>query len=397
MKQERHFWKSLPGFVLVLILLVFLGGGRCVLRSFAHDNVFNLQSDAYLPVIYNLTGTPTGSPTPCSKPVIEFDSVPPYGSYDDLSGHVECVTPSDYKVAVFINVSGWWTKPYLSSPLTTIQNDGTWLTDITTGGSDQLATDIAAFLIPNSYNPPLLSGEATFPQELYTNAASFVSVPRRATRTISFSGYTWDVKFTPTLAGPGPNYFSDDPADVWVDNDGYLHLNIIYRDGIWYSTEVICSELLAYGSYTITLGSRVDLLDKNVVLGFFTWDTDAPQYHYREIDIEFSRWGEDIAPNTQYVIQPWDVSGNRHRFDMNLADTDSMHQIDWHNDQIQFFSWGQDYSSLQSWTYTNPAYIPPAGAGHARINLWLLNGWAPSDDQNVEAIIKTFDFNPASP
>jgi hypothetical protein len=39
-----------------------------------------------------------------------------------------------------------------------------------------------------------------------------------------------------------------------------------------------------------TIDSRVDLLDRNIVLGLFTWDTYAPQYNYREIDFEFSRW-----------------------------------------------------------------------------------------------------------
>jgi hypothetical protein len=343
------------------------------------------------------TTTPTLTSTPCSSPIIVLDHIPAYGSYDNLSGHVTCVTPSEYKVAVYINVSGWWTKPYFTSPLTTIKKDGTWNTDITTGGSDQLATDIAAFLIPNGYSPPIMSGGAALPQELYTHAAAYTSVTRRATRNITFAGHTWAVKFTPILAGPGPNYFSDDPVDVWVDGNGYLHLNIVSRSGIWYSTEVICTDLLQYGAYTITLGSRVDLLDKNVVLGFFSWDADAPQYNYREIDIEFSRWGEDAAQNAQYVIQPWDASGNRHRFNMNLTGEDSVHRLEWHADRVQFDSWDGSSSLLQSWTYTNTTYIPPAGAGNARINLWLLNGWAPSNNQNVEVIIKSFQFVPTNP
>jgi hypothetical protein len=215
---------------------------------------------------------------------------------------------------------------------------------------------------------------------------------------ITFSGYNWEVKSSgASPIGPGPNYFSDDPADVWVDESGYLHLSIVSRGGKWYSTEVICLDTLQYGTYTITSTSRLDLLDKNVVLGFFSWDTQAPQYNYREIDIEFSRWGEDAAQNAQYVIQPWDVSGNRHRYYMNLTGTESTHRFDWHPDRVQFDSWDGDGSLLQSWAYTNPTYIPPVGAGNARINLWLLNGWAPSDGQNVEVIIKSFQFVPTNP
>lgn len=68
------------------------------------------------------------------NPVIEFTYAPPYGSFQNLEGQVWHVKPSDYKVAVYIYVAGWWTKPYWDRPLTTIQSDGSWICDITTGG-----------------------------------------------------------------------------------------------------------------------------------------------------------------------------------------------------------------------------------------------------------------------
>jgi len=43
---------------------------------------------------------------------IEFTYVPPYGSFEDLSGKVTGVKPADYRVAVYIYVEGWWNKPY---------------------------------------------------------------------------------------------------------------------------------------------------------------------------------------------------------------------------------------------------------------------------------------------
>ena len=389
MKQKWSAKFGLFTLVVVVTIALFLGGWRSFTADIAQIDPLVSTYNLYLPIVFNRFE--------CNSPTIAFDYVPPYGSDDNLRGHVTCVTPTDYKVAVYIKVSGWWTKPYYASPLTPIESDGSWITDITTGGSDPLATEIAAFLVPNGYTPPQMSGGATLPEELYTQSVAYTSVTRRAVRTITFSGYTWNVKYTPILAGPGPNYFSDDPADVWVDGNGYLHLNIVYRDGIWYSTEVICNEILQYGEYTITLGSRVDLLDKNAVFGFFSWDDKASQYNYREIDVEFSRWGEDTALNAQYVVQPWDVSGNRHRFAMDLSGEDSVHRFDWRPDRIQFDSWDGNSSLLQTWTYTNTTYIPPTGAGNARINFWLFNGQAPSNSQNVEVIIKSFQFEPANP
>ena len=101
-----------------------------------------------------------------------------------LQGRViESIEPSAHKVAVYIYVSGgWWTKPYFAAPLTSIRNDRSWTTDITTGGNDPLATQIAAFLVRNGYNPPARSGQSTLPEELFTNAVDFVRVFERPAR-----------------------------------------------------------------------------------------------------------------------------------------------------------------------------------------------------------------------
>ncbi len=386
MKAPRmpHKFHLQPGYLIWLLVLAFCLSALLLPGLPAQAQPAPTTSSLFLPIVYK------EYEASCPSPEIFLDVVPPVGSYENLRGHVACVKPADYRVAVYIKVSGWWSKPYFDSPLTPIQSDGAWVTDITTGGSDQLATDIAAFLVPQGYSPPQMSGGAVLPDELYTNAQAYTSADRGAQRTLTFSGYTWNVKHTPILAGPGPNYFSDDQADVWVDENGYLHLTISYRDGIWYSTEVVCTDVLQYGAYTLSTGSRVDLLDKNAVLGFFTWDDAAPQINYREIDIEFSRWGEDTALNAQYVLQPWDVSGNRQRFALELSGEVSTHRFNWQPGSIQFDSWDGNGSPLQSWTYTHSDSIPPAGAGHVRLNLWLLNGSAPSNNQDLEVVIRSF-------
>lgn len=347
-----------------------------------------------------LTPTPTDTPTPTACVAdIEFTYVPPYGSFDDLQGQVSCVAPENYKVAVYIYSYGWWNKPYWDAPLTPIQPDGTWTTDITTGSGDELATQIAAFLVPNGYAPPEMHGEQPLPPELYENAVDYIIVARSPYRTIEFSGYTWNVKQSDSPVGPGPNYFSDNEADVWVDADGRLHLKIVLRDGRWYCSEIYTTAPLGYGTYTFTLASRVDNLDKNVVLGLFTWDDNAPQYHYREIDIEFSRWGDAANQNSQYVVQPWDTPGNIYRFDMTLLGDFSTHSFAWLAESVRFSSYQghalppDPGNSIATWLYSG-ADVPPAGGGNARINLWLMNGAPPSDGQEVEVIIESFEFAP---
>ena len=80
---------------------------------------------------------------------IAFTDVPPIGSFDNLRGQVWHVEPDLNGVAVYIKVNGgWWIKPYFNEPVTRINCDGTWNCDITTGGIDSQATEVAAFLIP---------------------------------------------------------------------------------------------------------------------------------------------------------------------------------------------------------------------------------------------------------
>jgi exo-beta-1,3-glucanase (GH17 family) len=108
------------------------------------------------------------------EPDIKFKYVPPYGSFNNLKGRVLHVWPDEYRVAVYIYVyGGWWTKPYWNRPLTTIECDGSWVCDITTGGIDQKATKIIAYLVPAGYNPPLAYG-GSLPKELEEMAVAWV-------------------------------------------------------------------------------------------------------------------------------------------------------------------------------------------------------------------------------
>lgn len=120
-----------------------------------------------------------GLPGGPGDPAIEFTYVPPHGSFENLTGRVRHVWPSDYKVALYIKVgNGWWTKPYFSNPLTDIRPDGGWRNDITTGGSDSQATKIAAFVVPNGYSPPAMGGNSTLPSELSDNSVAQTEVTR---------------------------------------------------------------------------------------------------------------------------------------------------------------------------------------------------------------------------
>ncbi|MFH1225910.1 MAG: hypothetical protein V1684_01320 [bacterium] len=126
----------------------------------------------------NPTATPSNTPTP-PDPWIIFSYVPSKGSYDNLQGTVGGVSPmSDYKVMVYIYYYGWWTKPYFDTPLTYIASNGSWTCDITTGGYDQDATKIAAYLVPASIdaNKYQCGGSSNLPD--VPESVAFIEVDR---------------------------------------------------------------------------------------------------------------------------------------------------------------------------------------------------------------------------
>jgi hypothetical protein len=216
-------------------------------------------------------------------------------------------------------------------------------------------------------------------------------------RKVSFSGYEWWVKKSCGPVGPGDNYFSDSPDNVWVDAADRLHLKITQDDGIWYCSEVILNDCLGYGDYLFLFESQVGELDPNVVLGLFTWDSDSPSEDYREIDIEFSRWGVPSDTNAQYVVQPWYVPGNRHRWFMPTNMDSSTHRFNWREGQVQFLSVAghqscEPYDSvIHSWQYSSPD-VPVPGTENIRINLWLYETVPPA--QEVEVIVSAFSYYP---
>jgi len=111
--------------------------------------------------------------------MIEFTSVPALGSYLHLKGKVQHRDVEHARIAVYIRVhGGWWTKPYWDSPTISLAADGSFSVDITTGGRDEEATDIAVFLIAEDYHPPALRGEVELPAELISTALARADVTR---------------------------------------------------------------------------------------------------------------------------------------------------------------------------------------------------------------------------
>jgi hypothetical protein len=343
---------------------------------------------------------------PClAAPGIALTNVPAFGSFDNLSGLVLDAAPASHRVAVFIYIPsvGWWSKPYCDPQLTVIQPDGSWTTDITTGGVDEYATKITALLVSTNYSEPCVMGPAVLPTNVTAQAIAGAMVERYDpdVRWISFSGYDWWVKTSPGLVGPGPNYFSDSTNNVWLDAQGRLHLRITDRSNQWQCAEVVTKRTFGYGSYRFELDSPVNNINPSVVLGLFTW-SDDPAYTHREIDIECGRWADtNDVNNAQYVVQPWDWPGHLVRYAVPAGLTNSTHLFTWETNRISYQCQRGSYSPtppptniISTWAFTNVSAVPQTGDENVRLNLWLINGTPPTDNQEVEFIIKSFNFVP---
>lgn len=213
-------------------------------------------------------------------------------------------------------------------------------------------------------------------------------------RIIKFSGYDWLVRTSNDVRlGPGPNLFSDSEDNVWVDDNGHMHLKIVHKGNGWYCAGVILRRSLGYGKYIFHVGSDVTKLDENVVGGLFTYLNDE-----EEIDIEFSRWSNPNSEDSQFAVQPSHLPGNKVRYDLHLLTDRSTHAFDWRADRIDFFSRQghgltvDDENLIREWTYQGNHVPPHRGTERLRMNLWLFRGEAPSNGEEQEMIIEKFEF-----
>ncbi len=208
------------------------------------------------------------------------------------------------------------------------------------------------------------------------------------TRIINFSGFEWVVRTSDDAKqGPGPNLFSDSEDNVWVDDDGRLHLKIVQKGGNWYCSGITLRQSQGYKKYVFYVASRVDQLDENVVGGLFTYKNDD-----EEIDIEFSKWSQSENQDSQFAVQPSFKAGNKTRYDLNLKSELSTHFFNWQAKSIVFGSYyghtlePNAENVISTWIY-NGSDIPPENNERLKLNLWLFRGSAPTNNQPAEMII----------
>jgi hypothetical protein len=334
------------------------------------------------------------APQPAAAPSIELTTIPRAdaggpAALAPIAGRVAGAQPNQ-RIVLFAKSGGvWWVQPFRTRPFTEIDRGATWTNSI------HLGTDYAALLVDADYRPPATTESLP---ERGRGVAAVVQVPGSGTyvpaapQTLTFSGYDWQVRQQSTDRH-GLNEF--DARNTRVDGEGRLHLLLTERDGRWTGAEVIMTRSLGYGTYSFDLRD-LSQLDPSAVFSVYTWDALGADQNYRELTIDFSRWGDPRNMGGQYVVQPESVPANVFRFAIPAADV--THSFRWEPGRVAFRSvrrggrspGGDEAIAERLFT----AQVPTAGSESVHLTLVYNRDAAKPPSGNVEVVVEKFAFLP---
>ena len=112
--------------------------------------------------------------TPEPKPEI---IVNPYSVFhESISGNVEAVDVVDYNILVYASINdSWYSVLSGQNQVISLNEDASWNCQMGNYASESLDR-IYIYLIPNGYQPPVLSGENLIPVKLNLIAAARKSI-----------------------------------------------------------------------------------------------------------------------------------------------------------------------------------------------------------------------------
>jgi hypothetical protein len=193
-------------------------------------------------------------------------------------------------------------------------------------------------------------------------------------RTISWSGYSWDVRPS-GFGGPGPNHWSDSAANVSIDGSDLVLAIVRDSSGNWTSAEVDNTRHLGYGTYRWVVRTDLSALDSHEVLGMFTYGGSSPSNN--EIDIEPSHWGNLSWPTGSATV--WqDAAAGRNQvrtFDY-TARPPYVNQFTWEPGRITYHVMDAAGATLLDWTVTSG--VPAPSSEVPMINYWRFAGAPPA-------------------
>ncbi len=326
------------------------------------------------------------------KPSIEVTRVPMADAggpakLDYIEGRVSDARP-DQQIVLYARSGVWWIQPFSNRRFTKIQADSTWK------NSTHLGTEYAALLVEPGYHAE--SKIATLPKE-GDGVVAVVTVTGTAavpivSKVIHFSGYDWIVRAAASDRGGDTNLY--DPANAWVDQKGYLHLQMVMRDGQWSCANVGLTRSLGYGTYRFVVQDSAHL-EPSAVLGLFTWDEGRSDETRSELNIELSHWGRLTNKNAQYVVQPYYVPENVYQF--NVPAGVLTHTFRWEPGVASFKTVRGQVADTASKSISEHVFssgVPTPTAETVHIELYEFHHPMNNSQRSAEVVIQKFEYLP---
>ena len=344
-----------------------------------------------------LAGCRTSSPS--SPPAVVLNKVPaaspaPHGQAiagqtGAIEGYATGMRPGQ-RIVIYSKADGRWNlQPPSGQSFTNIERNGRWQ------ASTLLGIEYAALLVDSTYAPPIQTeslpsvGPGVAAEATAKGQGPAPDYP--PPKTLTFSGYKWTTSTGPIFHAGSRNFF--DPANVWVDRSGKLHLRISGSPGKWGAAEVKLNASLGYGTYRFQVEDTTHL-EPSAVLTLITWDGVGTERNRRELDIELSRWGFVDNTNVHYVVQPYYIPANFVRF--RVPPGVFTHSFRWEPGQVTFStmagSGGAGDRLINQHVFTSG--IPTPAGQTVRISLYVfVRGQVPLQHQN-EVVIDKFEYLP---
>jgi hypothetical protein len=275
-------------------------------------------------------------------------------------------------------------QPYIA-----IESDGRWKASV------HLGLQYAALLVDPSYDPPQQTESLPI---VGSGVAALVVVNGEgpapvlpSAKKLNFSGYEWTTTTGPSFRAGSRNFF--DPANVWTDERGALHLRISGSPGKWAGAEVKLMRSLGYGTYSFQLRD-VSHLEPSALLTLISWDGVGTESTRRELDIELGRWGYLENTNVNYVVQPYYVPANFVAF--RAPPGVYTHSFRWEPGQVEFSTVSGSGNTgghvIHQHVFTSG--VPSPEGKSVRIGLYVFHrGKIPLKTEN-EVIIDKFEYLP---
>jgi hypothetical protein len=128
------------------------------------------------------------------------------------------------------------------------------------------------------------------------------------------------------------------------------------------------------------------------VFGIYTYDYTAASQNYREMNIEFSRWGDRLNKSAQFAVQPYYIPVNVVRFD--VPGGRLKHTLRWAPQRAEFETAYHPQNGRSVARYSFTSGVPAPGEESVFISLYAYGRTRTPLLKETEVVVERFEYIP---